>query len=87
MVLCISKHVLEQIYNNNKTKLCEIRIRLLGGDAALQHVVDHPRGCQLFQAYLDKEMAGENLRFYTAVDRYSRKMRPFVQIVQFCDTL
>ena len=69
--MCISKHVLEQIYNNNKAKLCEIRIRLLGGDAALQHVVDHPRGCQLFQAYLDKEMAGENLRFYTAVDRYN----------------
>ena len=71
MLLCISKHVLEQIYNNNKAKLCEIRIRLLGGDADLQHVVDHPRGCQLFQAHLDKQMAGENLRFYTAVDRYN----------------
>lgn len=75
MVLCISKHVLEQIYNNNKTKLCEIRIRLLGGDVGLHHVIDHPRGSVLFQTYLDKELAGESLRFYCAVDRYDSMCR------------
>ena len=54
MVLAINKNVLDQIYNNNKMKLCEIRIRLMGVDVDLNHVVDHPRGSALFQTYLDK---------------------------------
>ena len=66
MVLAISKHVLEQIYNNNKTKLCEIRIRLMGMDVDLNHVVDHPRGSALFQTYLDK-VCLDSLKIYRCV--------------------
>lgn len=70
MLLALSKRVLDQIYNNNKAKLCEIRIRLMGTDVTLNHVIDHPRGAELFLHYLEKEHAAENLQFYCAVDKF-----------------
>lgn len=70
MVLAISKRVLDQIYNNNKAKLCEIRIRLMGNEVTLNHVIDHPRGASMFLQYLVKVLAAENLEFYCAVDKF-----------------
>eukprot|EP00428_Durinskia_dybowskii_P080278 CAMPEP_0170448504 /NCGR_PEP_ID=MMETSP0117_2-20130122/50744_1 /TAXON_ID=400756 /ORGANISM="Durinskia baltica, Strain CSIRO CS-38" /LENGTH=102 /DNA_ID=CAMNT_0010709679 /DNA_START=23 /DNA_END=328 /DNA_ORIENTATION=- len=70
MLLAISKRVLDQIYNNNKAKLCEIRIRLMGNEVTLNHVIDHPRGAQLFLQYLQKVLAAENLEFYCAVEKF-----------------
>jgi hypothetical protein len=75
MLLALSKRVLDQIYNNNKAKLCEIRIRLMGADVTLNHVIDHPRGAELFLHYLVKEHAGENLQFYCAVDKFDSMCR------------
>jgi hypothetical protein len=70
MLLQLSKRVLDQIYYNNKAKLCEIRIRLMGTNVDLLHAIDHPRGGELFLEYLTKERAAENLNFYRAVDKY-----------------
>jgi hypothetical protein len=70
MLLQLSKHVLDQIYYNNKAKLCEIRIRLMGTNVDLLHAIDHPRGGELFLGYLTRERAAENLNFYRAVDKY-----------------
>lgn len=75
MVLALSKRVLDQIYNNNKAKLCEIRIRLMGTEVTLNHVIDHPRGADLFLQYLEKEHAAENLQFYCAVDKFDAMCR------------
>jgi hypothetical protein len=50
--------------------LCEIRIRLMGANVDLLHAIDHPRGGELFLAYLSWERAAENLHFYRAVDKY-----------------
>ena len=69
-VLAISKSALEEVYYENKTKLCEIRIRQVGKNVELQHVIDHPRGSEAFKKYLIKAMAVENLLFYLAVDRF-----------------
>jgi hypothetical protein len=62
--------VLDQIYYNNKAKLCEIRIRLMGANVDLLHAIDHPRGGELFLEYLTWERAAENLHFYRAVDKF-----------------
>jgi len=42
--MVLGKRVLDQIYYNNKTKLCEIRIRMMGVDVDLLHAIDHPTG-------------------------------------------
>jgi hypothetical protein len=70
VTLTISKSTLDEIYFENKTKLCEIRIKLAGRDTDLQHVIDHPRGCEAFRDFLTQVMAVENLNFYIAVDRF-----------------
>lgn len=70
LLLRLSKRVLDQIYYNNKAKLCEIRIRLMGTNVDLLHAIDHPVGGELFLQYLTHERAAENLNFYRAVDRY-----------------
>jgi hypothetical protein len=70
MLIQLSKRVLDQIYYNNKAKLCEIRIRLMGTNVDLLHAIDHPRGGELFLEYLTWERAAENLHFYRAVDKY-----------------
>jgi hypothetical protein len=70
LVLRLSKRVLDQIYYNNKAKLCEIRIRLMGVNVDLLHAIDHPKGGDLFLQYLTRERAAENLTFYRAVDRF-----------------
>jgi hypothetical protein len=66
----MSKRALDQIYYNNKAKLCEIRIRLMGANVDLLHAIDHPKGGDLFLQYLTRERAAENLTFYRAVDRF-----------------
>jgi hypothetical protein len=70
MLIQLSKRVLDQIYYNNKAKLCEIRIRLMGVNVDLLHAIDHPRGGELFLEYLTWERAAENLHFYRAVDKF-----------------
>jgi hypothetical protein len=70
MLIQLSKCVLDQIYYNNKAKLCEIRIRLMSTNVDLLHAIDHPRGGELFLEYLTWERAAENLHFYRAVDKY-----------------
>ncbi len=70
MLLTLGKRVLDQIYYNNKAKLCEIRIRMMGVDVDLLHAIDHPRGSELFKEYLCRQHAQENLAFYVEVDRY-----------------
>jgi hypothetical protein len=70
MLIQLSKRVLDQIYYNNKAKLCEIRIRLMGTNVDLLHAIDHPRGGELFLEYLTAERAAENLHFYRAVDKF-----------------
>jgi hypothetical protein len=70
LLIQLSKRVLDQIYYNNKAKLCEIRIRLMGTNVDLLHAIDHPRGGELFLEYLTAERAAENLHFYRAVDKF-----------------
>jgi hypothetical protein len=70
VLIQLSKRVLDQIYYNNKAKLCEIRIRLMGTNVDLLHAIDHPRGGELFLEYLTWERAAENLLFYRAVDKF-----------------
>lgn len=70
MTLAISKRALDDVYFENKTKVCEIRIRQAGRDVDLQYVVDHPRGIEAFKKFLISAMAVENLNFYIAVDRF-----------------
>ena len=47
LLLALGKRVLDQIYYNNKAKLCEIRIRMMGVDVDLLHAIDHPIGTLL----------------------------------------
>lgn len=70
MLLTLGKRVLDQIYYNNKAKLCEIRIRMMGTDVDLLHAIDHPRGSKLFKEYLTRLHAQENLAFYMEIDKY-----------------
>lgn len=70
MTIAISKRTLDEIYFDNKAKLCEIRIKLVGTEVDILHVIDHPHGSELFKAFLAKVVAVENLEFYHAVDRF-----------------
>ena len=63
--------MLDQIYYNDKAKLCEMRIRLMGAEVDLLHAIDHPTGSALFLKFLAKQLAAENLTFYKAVDSYN----------------
>lgn len=70
MTITISKSVMDEVYFENKAKLCELRIKQVGRDVDLHHVIDHPKGSEAFRLYLVKAMAAENLSFYLAVDRF-----------------
>ena len=87
LLLCLSKRVLDQIYYNDKAKLCEVRIRLMGAEVDLLHAIDHPTGSALFLQYLTKQLAAENLTFYKAVDKYDRMCKCVVQLSKSIEEL
>lgn len=70
ILLSFRKRVFEKIYMDDKNKLAEIRIKLLGLEVGMQHIIDHSKGYQLFHNYLVSNMAVENLLFYRAVSRF-----------------
>lgn len=69
-LICINKHTFDRIYNKDKTKLAEIRIRLVGTDVELQHILNHPKCNKLFVEYLKKQVAVENIYFLNAVAKF-----------------
>jgi hypothetical protein len=87
LVLRLSKRVLDQIYYNNKAKLCEIRIRLMGVNVELLHAIDHPKGGDLFLQYLTRERAAENLTFYRAVDKFDAMCKQVLKQHALCKKL
>ena len=58
------------MFYNNKAKASEIRIRLIGNEIGLQHIIHHPVGYNLLLEYLEKEHCSENLKFWFAVSFY-----------------
>lgn len=70
ILISINKRAFDRIFNNDKAKLAEIRIRLIGNDIEMQHVINHPSGNKLFFEFLKKELATENIQFVNAVMRY-----------------
>lgn len=83
IVVCISRKSLDLVYNKDKTKLAELRMRLACGagvnaaDATdvgigldLEHVLLHPQANNLFHTFCEKEHNSENVTFYNAVMQY-----------------
>lgn len=66
----ISKRAFDHIYNNDRISLAELRIKMVGREIEMQHIINHPRGNELFARFCDKELAGENIRFLNDAARY-----------------
>jgi len=69
-LMLISKQTFRGIFDENKAKLAELKIKALGEDVDLEHFLCHPKGYQLFLDFLEKEHASENIQFWYAVDRF-----------------
>ena len=83
----MGKRELDQVYNHNKIKLCEVRLSLKGAEVDLLHAIDHPTGSALFLEYLTKQLAAENLTFYKAVDRYDNLCSSAVKLYENIEAL
>jgi hypothetical protein len=70
LLVSINKRAFDRIFNNDKAKLAEIRIRLVGADVELQHILNHPMGNRLLYEFLKKEMSAENILFLNAVSKF-----------------
>jgi hypothetical protein len=69
-VLCMDKFAFHRVYHNDKEKLAELRIKLLGPEIELQHILIHKLCNQAFGDYLKKQMAFENIAFLNAVHKF-----------------
>lgn len=58
------------MFIDNKTKLCEIKMRLAGKNVDLEYIIMHPEGYTAFLRFLQIEHATENLAFWHAIDRF-----------------
>eukprot|EP01039_Chlorochromonas_danica_P007663 gene7663-8468_t len=70
LVVCVSKRTLDLVYNKDKAKLAEVRIRLAGMETDLETILMHPTSNRLFYDFLKQEHSVENLLFYNAATKY-----------------
>lgn len=73
ILLSIDKDSFQRIFaSNNPVLAAEFELRVLKHSANLKHVLAHPSGVASFRDFLEKEHAGENIDFWTAVEDFSR---------------
>lgn len=82
ILLTIEKDVLTQIYHKQQSKLCEIRIRLLGANVDLLHAIAHPLGKTAFLEHLTRERNQRLLTFYKTVEKFDRMCKVVCKIYQ-----
>jgi hypothetical protein len=67
VVVEISNTDLRAIYDKNKEKLADMKIRMLGDRVSLAHILEHPVGYRIFLSFVQKEHASENVEVFLAV--------------------
>ena len=68
--MSIGSNVFHKIFDSNPQALCEFKLRCLQAKAELKHILSHPTGLSMFDTFLKKELADENIQFWTAVNDF-----------------
>lgn len=71
VLISINKRALDKLFYNDKEKLTEIRIKLVGNKIELDYIMNHSLSNNLFLKFLEKEMASENISYINSVDKYN----------------
>lgn len=69
-MICIDKFAFDRVYYNDKEKLAELRIRLLGKDVELLYILAHKKSNEAFADFLKRQMAVENIHFLNSVSKF-----------------
>ena len=70
IIMSIGSNVFHKIFDSNPQALCEFKLRCLQAKAELKHILSHPTGLSMFDTFLKKELADENIQFWTAVNDF-----------------
>mmetsp|Transcript_3969 Transcript_3969/g.6107 ORF Transcript_3969/g.6107 Transcript_3969/m.6107 type:complete len:615 (+) Transcript_3969:62-1906(+) len=73
ILLSIDKDSFQRIFvsSNNPVLAAEFELRVLKHSANLKHILAHPLGVTSFRDFLEKEHAGENIDFWSAVEDFA----------------
>ena len=72
ILLSVSGEVFHKIFDENPQALVEFRLRVQQDKAELKHILEHQTGMVMFETFLKKELADENINFYKAVQAYKK---------------
>ena len=70
VIISIDRKDFLTIFDSNPTYLTELRVRLLGNNVELDHVISHRLGYISFFNFLEKEFASEGLLFWKESKSY-----------------
>lgn len=72
ILMSVGSDVFHKIFDDNPQALCEFKLRCLQEKAELKHILVHPTGLNMFNAFLKKELADENIQFWVAVNEFKK---------------
>mmetsp|Transcript_27356 Transcript_27356/g.51873 ORF Transcript_27356/g.51873 Transcript_27356/m.51873 type:complete len:643 (+) Transcript_27356:165-2093(+) len=70
ILMSIGSEVFHKLFDDNPQALVEFRLRIQKENAELKHILSHQIGMEVFETFLKKELADENIMFYKAVNEY-----------------
>lgn len=70
ILMSVGADVFHKIFDANPQALCEFKLRCLQEKAELKHILAHPTGLSMFNVFLKKELADENIQFWVAVNNF-----------------
>lgn len=70
VLICISSHTFRTLFDDNRNKLAELKVRIAGSSVDLSDILSYSPGYASLMEYLNQEHASENLQFITHVDRF-----------------
>ncbi|GMI08839.1 hypothetical protein TrRE_jg2152 [Triparma retinervis] len=72
ILMSVGADVFHKIFDANPQALCEFKLRCLQEKAELKHILAHPTGLSMFNVFLKKELADENIQFWVAVNNFKK---------------
>lgn len=75
ILLCLPQQCLQEIFDRDRSRICELNIRMKRESVELEHLIGFPTGYNLVLRFAESEMASESLQFWWAAERFNEMMQ------------
>lgn len=72
ILLSMGKESFHKIFASNENALAEFTLRVLGASSELKHLLSHSLGLSMFKNYLKRNLAEENVDFWSAIEEFRK---------------